>query len=702
MALNQQSRSLAIETPLGAGALAIRQMTLQERLSRPYTIELELVSEDGKIDFNKLIGQNATIRYAVAEKGTRYFNGFVSRFSQAPQAGGLARYRATLVPWLWLLTRTADCRIFQGQTVPEIIAEVFSGHGFSGFEIKLSHKYAAREYCVQYRETDFNFVSRLMEEEGIYYFFQHENGANILVLADEISAHQPVAGYETIPFQELEVGGGVREVMTEWVMEKEVQPGGYTLNDFDFIKPAMSLVASAGVTREHGASHFEIYDYPGEYSTYPEGSRLADVRLAELQAQHEVLHGRTTTRGIAVGHTFTLSKHPRSEHNREYLITGIALDIEEGDYVSGRGAAGTPAGAAGFTCTVTAIESKQPFRAPRISRKPVVQGPQTAIVVGPAAEEIHTDEHGRVKLQFHWDRRGKADENSSCWVRVSQTWAGKQWGAFHLPRKGQEVIVEFLEGDPDRPIVTGRVYNGESKPPYPLPDKKTISTTKSSSSKGGDGFNEIRFEDNKGEEQIFIHAEKNVDLRVKNDTFEFVGHDRHLVVKNDQVEQVDNDRHEKIKRDHIEAVDRDHHLMVAGKAAAEIVGSKSLMVGDDVIEVFEKNQSTQVTKNLYIKAENIVLEATKNITIHVGDSYIAIEADGIKIATNGEVVVDAKKDITQKSLKNVTVEATEKASLKGTAGLALESAATAVLKSPDTTVKGDGTVTIQGGLVKIN
>jgi type VI secretion system secreted protein VgrG len=341
------------------------------------------------------------------------------------------------------------------------------------------------------------------------------------------------------------------------------------------------------------------------------------------------------------------------------------------------------------------LNSDTPFRSARLTPKPVVTGPQTALVVGPSGEEIYTDKYGRVKVQFHWDRYGKSDENSSCWIRVSQGWAGKGWGAVSIPRIGQEVVVDFLEGDPDRPLITGRVYNATAHVPYSLPAHKTVSTFKTNSTKGGQGFNEIRFEDKKGEEQIFIHGEKNHDLRIKHDAFEWIGHDRHLIVKNDQVEQVENDRQEKIKRDHVEEIGRDHHLTIKGKEAIKITGSHSITVEDDVIEVFTKNQSTQVTKNLYVKGENIVIEATKNITINVGDSYIAIESGGIKIATNGDIVLDALGNIKAKAIQDVKLEATANAGVKGTAGLKLESPAPAELSS-------SAILTLKGSLVKIN
>jgi len=692
MSATQKQRFLAIGTALQDDTLLLENLSLTEQLGRPFKLDVELKSSNPAIKFDEVIGTNATVRVELHDKKTRYLNGYISRFAQIEQQRNFARYRATIVPWLWFLTRTADCRIFQKMKVPDILEKVFKDHGFKEYKLSLSGTYREWEYCVQYRESDFSFVSRLMEQEGIYYFFEHNDGAHTMVIADAPSAHNPFEDYDSLVYRpRTHSGEETAETVTEWVIEQELQTGVYALADFDFKNPNAPVLTNANVSRTHAAANFEVYDYPGQFEKRDEGEAYAKVRIQELQAQHEILRGQATVRGIATGSKFKLKSHPREDQNRDYVVTSTSVQASVGDYES----TGSEGSGASFLCGFTAMPASEPFRSPRLTPKPRIQGPQTAMVVGKKGEEIDTDEFGRVKVQFHWDRYGKVDENSSCWVRISQPWAGKGWGAISLPRIGQEVMVEFLEGDPDRPIITGRVYNAVAKVPYPLPDHKTLSTLKTNSSKGGKGFNEIRFEDKKGEEQIFIHGEKNVDIRVKNDLYELLLHDRHLIVKNDQVEQVDNDRQEKIKRDHVEEVGRDHHLAVKGKEAIKITGSHSCTVEDDVIEVFKKNQSTQITKNLYIKAENIVLEATQNITINVGDSYIAIESSGIKLATQGDIVLEATGNINQKATQNFKVEATANASVKGTAGLKLESPAPAELSS-------SAILTIKGSLVKIN
>ena len=630
MARTQAHRFAAVGTPLGDDKLLLRSFHGTDTLSRPFQYTLSLYSEEGGVKADDILGQNITVRLETPSGDTRYFNGYVSRFVQTRAEGRLFHYQATVVPWLWLLTRNADCRIFQEKTVPDIVKEIFRDRGFTDFDDSLlTGSYQTKDYCVQYRETDFNFVSRLMEQEGIHYFFRHEDGKHTLVLADMNSSHEacPNAGDKLIyrtPGQ-----GNIRaEHLREWVVEYQVQPGAYSLHDFDFTNPKTPVAASSTVARPHANSEFEIFDYPGEYATEDEGQTFAKARINEFQSQYELVSARGDVYNVVPGFTFHLDEHPVPEQCKDYLVLSATYQFDLDDYTSGNGSGG---GGPTFSCSLTAIDSQQPYVAPRLTPKPIIQGPQTALVCGKSGEEIWTDEHGRVKVQFHWDRYSKADENSSCWIRVAQVWAGKKWGGMYMPRVGQEVIVEFLEGDPDRPIVTGRVYNGECKPPYPLPDNKTMSTTKSLSSKGGGGFNEIRFEDLKGEEQIFIHAEKNQDVRVKNDVYEWIGHDTHLIVVNDQVEQIDHDLHQTVKNDHVEEVGKDHHLKVKGKEAIEIAESHSLTVKGDCIEVFKAKHSEETTGDYYLKAQAVVIEGSTGVTIKCGGNYVVIDSSGVSI-----------------------------------------------------------------------
>jgi type VI secretion system secreted protein VgrG len=698
MPRTQANRKSAVITPLGDDVLLLKSFAATEELGRLFSFELELASEKLEIKFEDIVGQNATVRLALNDGKTRYFNGYVSRFIQMPGQGGLALYQATLVPWLWFLTRVADCRIFQEMNAPDIIQQVFRDQGFTDFKLSLSESYRQREFCVQYRETDFNFVSRLMEDEGIYYYFEHENGKHSLVLADSKSAHAAYEGCEKVVHRLQDQPGIEQDYVFDWSVEQEVQTGIVCLNDFDFKKPSTALTVKANISRQHAAPRFETFDYPGDYVNYGDGESLARRRIEELQVRHERVHGKSRVKGLCTGFLFTLDRHDRADQNREYLIVSSASKIASDTFDTVKLLPGEEY----FDCAFTAIDSNTPFRSAHATRKPFVQGPQTAMVVGPAGDEIYVDKYGRVKVQFHWDHRGKGDENSSCWLRVSQLWAGKTWGAMHVPRIGQEVIVDFLEGDPDRPIITGRVYNGESMPPYPLPDQMTLSTVKSNSSKGGKGFNEIRFDDKKGEEQIFIHGEKNQDVRIKNDCFEWIGNDRHLIVKNDQFESVENNRNEIVTADHKEKIGKDRHLKVAGKEAKEVVGSLSLTVKDDVIEVFKANHSEQTTNDYYLKADNIVIEGMTNVTLKVGGSSIAIAADGIAIKTDGLVKIEAGSTLNAKAGATMELKAGATMDIKADAPLTIQSSATAEMKSAATTVKGDGMLTLKGGIVMIN
>jgi len=613
MAITQKHRELAIGTPLGEDVLLLVAMSGTEQLGRPFDFRLELVSEDHQIRFEDIIGQNVTVRLELSKNTTRYFNGYVSNFTQTPGRGRYAEYKATVVPWLWFLTRTSDCRIFQEMTVPNIIKQVFRDHGFSDFEDSLNGSYREWEYCVQYRETDFNFVSRLMEQEGIYYFFKHENGKHTLVLADSASAHQPFEEYEEIQYRPPDAAVSSDEVILSWTVSKTVLPGMYSLGDFDFKNTKKDLNTRAKVTRDHAGADHEMYDYPGEYAEYADGENYARTRIEELHSQYMVAKADSDARGICTGCTFTLTEYPRNDQNIKYLITSANYDIALGEFES----EGSNASESVYSCSFTAIDAAEPFRAGRITPKPSIPGLQTAIVVGPSREEIYTDQYGRVKVLFHWDRYGKADENSSCWIRVAQVWAGKNWGAMYIPRIGQEVIVEFIEGDPDRPIITGRVYNGQAMPPYELPSEKTKSTLKSNSTKGGQGFNEIRFEDKKGEEQVFIHAEKNEDVRVKNDSFEWIGNERHLIVKKDQLEKVEGDKHLTVKGDQNEKID----------------GTISVNAGMDMQQKVGMNHALEAGMEVHIKGGmKVVIEAGMQLSIKAGSSFVDLGPAGVSIS----------------------------------------------------------------------
>jgi type VI secretion system secreted protein VgrG len=609
----QQGRLVAIFTPLGEDVLLLQRLAGQESISGLFRFDLELLSENSAISFSDIVGQPATIALDAGDAGTRYFNGHLSRFAQSGRDDRFTHYRAELVPWLWFLTRTADCRIFQKMAVPDIIVKVFQGLGFKNFKNSLQSSYSPREYCVQYRETDFNFVSRLMEESGIFYFFEHDKDKHTLVLGDSPAVHKDCPGISKVVYDTSAGSQHELDTITEWYVEQEFRPGQYTLNDYNYETPATSLMANVnGIAGPGSLPKYEIYDYPGAYTAKADGDKLAKLRMQEEEAPCLVTHGAGTCRALAAGFRFSLADHYRRDLNKAYVLTRVQHYASVGSFYAGGQSAPES-----YSNEIVCIPQDVAFRPPRQIPKPVVQGPQTAVVVGPAGEEIYTDKYGRVKVQFHWDREGKYDENSSCWIRVSQLMAGKKWGAMWLPRVDQEVIIEFLEGDPDQPIVTGRVYNAVQTVPYGLPDEKTKSTIKSLSSKGGGGFNEIRFEDAKGSEQIFIHAEKNQDIRIKNDLYETIGGESHLIVEKDQLEAVKGDKHQKVTGD--------HNISVGGTV--------SLKAGSDLEQKVGANCALEAGTEIHLKAGmNLVIEAGTTLTLSVGGNFINLNPAGVFIS----------------------------------------------------------------------
>lgn len=601
------ARFIEITTKLGADAFIVKGLSGHEELSRLFEYQVTLISERSDIQPKQLLGTNATVKIEMPHgQGPRYVNGYIARFGIHGEVATPAfksnrgySYVAVLRPWLWFLSRTSTCQIFQGKKVPDIVSEVFARHGSLEWSEKRlkSSAYLVNDYCVQYRETDFNFISRLLEREGIYYGFEHGNGKHTLVLFDDLSTHTAKSGYASLAYKKIaDASSNDVETIQDWDASAEVQPGRYTLEDFNYLTPKVDLVAANEISRPHDLSGFEMFDYHGEYLKPADGEFYSKLRIEELQCRYEMARGSGNARGIEAGRTFKLTDHPVGSINQEYLVLSCGINVTNNTDSSGAG------GGAEFHSQFSVIPKSTQFRPARITPEAVVQGPQTAVVVGPSGDEIYTDEHGRVKVQFHWDRYGKSDENSSCWVRVSQPWAGKNWGMMAIPRIGQEVIVEFIEGDPDCPIITGRVYNADQKPPYELPANATRTGIISRSSKGGtkSNFNELRFEDKKDSEQIFLHAEKDLEYRSKHDRVEWVGNESHLIVKKDALEQLDANYHLTLKGDHNEKLD----------------GTLSFDIGKDM----------QVKGGM-----NVVIEAGMSLTLKVGGSFINIGPAGIAI-----------------------------------------------------------------------
>jgi type VI secretion system secreted protein VgrG len=587
MNFQQLTRLAHVTSPLGPDVLLLKDLSGGDELGRLFNYDLQLTSVDGAIDLNQLLGKPMSVALQLAGGNQRYFHGVVARCSQNVERGQFASYQVSLRPWLWLLTRTSDCRIFQHQTIPQIIKQVFRDLGFSDFEDALSRPYREWEYCVQYRETSFDFVSRLMEQEGIYYFFRHEKDRHVLVLADAYGAHQTVFGYESVPYFPPDGQHRERDHIDDWRLAQEVQPGSLELNDYDFQRPAASIEVRSAMPRPHTAGDYPLYDYPGTYVQSQDGEHYARTRLEALQSLHERVELSGNARGLGSGHLFSLSGFGRQDQNREYLIVGARYYVALESLESGSGTTGLQ-----FECGLTCIDARQSFRPLANTSRPVVKGPQTARVVGPEGEEIWTDQYGRVKVHFYWDRHDQSNENSSCWIRVSQAWAGKNWGAMQIPRIGQEVIVSFLEGDPDRPIITGRVYNAEQTVPYDLPANATQSGMKSRSSKGGTpaNFNEIRMEDKKGAEQLYIHAERNQDIVVEADESHSVGHDRIKSIGHDETVLIGNNRVRIVKQEDVLAVGKSKTDSISQSYVIEVGENLRLVCGASVLELNASGQ----------------------------------------------------------------------------------------------------------------
>lgn len=654
MNFQQLTRLAHVTSPLGPDVLLLKDLSGGDELGRLFNYDLQLTSADGAIDLNQLLGKPMSVALQLAGGNQRYFHGVVARCSQNVERGQFASYQVSLRPWLWLLTRTSDCRIFQHQTIPQIIKQVFRDLGFSDFEDALSRPYREWEYCVQYRETSFDFVSRLMEQEGIYYFFRHEKDRHVLVLADAYGAHQTVFGYESVPYFPPDGQHRERDHIDDWRLAQEVQPGSLELNDYDFQRPAASIEVRSAMPRPHTAGDYPLYDYPGTYVQSQDGEHYARTRLEALQSLHERVELSGNARGLGSGHLFSLSGFGRQDQNREYLIIGARYYVAQESLESGSGTAGIQ-----FECGLTCIDAKQSFRPLANTSRPIVKGPQTARVVGPEGEEIWTDQYGRVKVHFHWDRHDQSNENSSCWIRVSQAWAGKNWGAMQIPRIGQEVIVSFLEGDPDRPIITGRVYNAEQTVPYDLPANATQSGVKSRSSKGGTpaNFNEIRMEDKKGAEQLYIHAERNQDIEVENDETHWVGHDRRKTIDHDETVHVRHDRTETVDNNETitvhahrsKTVDRNETVKIGMNKSETILMASLQNVGLGRMENVGLGYSLNVgmAMNTFVGL-NQTTQVMKKKTLSVGDSYklaVGGTEDGSTITLDGKSIQLGSKTI---------------------------------------------------------
>jgi type VI secretion system secreted protein VgrG len=712
MPLSQANRLLQVTTPLGEDKLVVTGFRGTEQISHLFSFELDLIADNSTtIDFSQLVGKEMTLAVATpGEHGStewRYINGICPSFSEGDRNQQLTSYSAEVVPKVWLLTRVARSRIFQQKSVPDILKQVLQGFDC---DFQLRGKYEPREYCVQYRETDFNFASRLMEDEGIFYFFEHSKTAHKMVIADTPQSHTNVPGLTTARYEMIEGGPRIGDHIYQWRKTQAVRASKYTLWDHSFQQPTQNLEAKENILdsvqvgtvthnlKDQANALLEIYDFPGGYAERFDGvspsggdqpARLQKIfednkRTVKLRMEAEALpaltvHGTSNCANFVSGHKFKLDRHFDAQD--EYVLVSVKHDGSLGDpYRSGRGDADLT-----YSNSFTCIPIKLPYRPTRGTPVPFIAGVQNALVTGPSGKEIFIDKYGRVKVQFYWDREGKNDENSSCWIRVAQSFAGKRWGASFWPRLGQEVLVAFVEGDPDQPVIVGSVYNAEQMPPYEgdgLDSKHkrdpNVSGIKSNSTLGGVGFNEFRFDDTKGKEQIFLHAERNFEVTTKNDSLARTYGNRHQIVGyekdgkkgGDQREMVYQDKHVKVHRNQIEQIGDSMQLLVGGVDCGQ--GNQDIVIKGTKKESVDKDYSLKVTGG---RKENI--GGGQSLTVG-GDQQ---EKVGQKHA------VDAGQEIHLKAGMKVIIEAGMQLSLKGPGGFV---------------DIGPARVTIQGTMVLIN
>jgi type VI secretion system secreted protein VgrG len=657
----------SIKTPLPEQDLLLQTLACEEGLGEVSNIKATLLSPRGDLNADDLLGKPATFTLELRDNQKRFIHAYFTRFTQVGASGKYHRYEAQLRPWIAFLGRTADCRIFQHQSVPDIVKTVFQDHGIAVHEFKLFRKYRIWDYCVQYRETDLNFVSRLLEHEGIYYRFQHSEGKHCMVLVDSLSIHDPQPlGCSSLPFYP-EGGGSAPSADTDfvhnWRASRQVLPGKFVATDYDFENPNANLLTQGTRPRQHALADAEIFHYPGGYTQPIDGEDYLDARMDEEHSHLQTLRGSCNAQGLQIGFLFNLTRHPRANQNAKYLVTNIHLTAHNGGYE-----AGDTGGASTYSCDFSAIPAEAQFRPSRSTPKSVMQGPQTAVVVGPAGDEIHTDKYGRVRVQFHWDRYGKKNEKSSCWVRVSQAWAGAKFGAMFVPRIGQEVIVDFLEGDPDQPIITGRVYNAMQMPPWELPANATQSGVLTRSSKGGSvsNANAIRFEDKKGAEQLWLHAEKNQDIEVENDETHWVGHDRtktidhdeKVHVKHDRTETVDNFETITIGVDRTEKVGNNEKITIGVNRTESVGSNETIGIGANRSETVGANETISIGAN---RSETV--GANQTVSIGACDTLTVALQRTHAVGVNETIAIGAAQEVAIGAMQSISVGANQSTSV---------------------------------------
>lgn len=607
------TRTFILHTPLDAEMLKFRRMDGVETLSDIGQFDLQIASSSPDIDPTDLLGESMTVEVINQDGASRYINALTVNFAYIGPDGSAAKsylYKARLHSWLFLADKSADCRIYQEKSVPDIIKAALADFGMP-YEFKLNGSYASLPYTVQFNETTLNFVKRLAEQVGIYWYVRHEMGVHTVVFCD--GTHPTLPDYAQIPF--LTPGSRTlesEEQISEWHVENELKSGRFTTRSYNFKHPKANLHVNEVVRKDHANDSLEMYEWNGAYAERDEGAKLVTVRREQQQLQYETITAKSNVRGVAPGYKFTLTKHPKDATNGEYLIVGARYHFQENPETSRSDGEVTS-----WRVDFTVRSTKNRYYPPRVTHKPIPAGPHTALVTGPAGEEIWTNEYGQVKVYFYWDRHSPKDETSSCWVRVSSVWAGSNFGVMNVPRIGQEVLVEYVNGNIDLPIVTGRVYNQNNMPPWDLPGNATQSGILSRSSKDGEyaNANAIRFEDKKGAEQVWIQAERNMDTVVENDETHHVMHDRTKTIDHDETVFVHHDR--------TETVDNNETITVHNCRQERVDINETISIGVNRTEDVGANESVTIGAN---KVQTIAITYTQNVgaakMTNVGAAYL--------------------------------------------------------------------------------
>ena len=700
----------------GPTDLLVTSFRGSEGVSELFHFEIELASEDADLDFEAVIGQAGKLVLSEPD-GDRYVHGIVSAFEAIGFGRRFARYRATLVPGVWPLTLIRRSRIYEELPVADIIRRVLEDDGVSSdrFRITADDDHRDREYCVQYRESDWDFISRLMEDEGfIYYFEQSEEGA-VLVIDDRWDERPVIEGDANITFRDPGMGVAAQGQVWQCSARREVRPTKVVLREYDFRHPSQNPEEKLSADLEPAFDQETLadYDFPGGVIDRTVAAPLPAFRLEGLRSGDITMTGESNLPRLRPAHRFTLEGHHREGFNIEYQLIRV---IHDGSQEQSAQEEAAEEGHTVYHNRIECIPGDAAWRAPRRTPAPRIRGPQTARVVGPDGEEIHTDEHGRIRVEFHWNRHDGQNDDMACWMRVSQSWAGPGWGALFLPRIGHEVVVQFLEGDPDRPLVTGSVYNGANPPPYALPDEKTKSTIKSDSSLGGGGFNELRFEDAKGAEEIFLHAEKDWNTVVLNDNSESIGHDQSISVKHDRHKIIDNDQTEEVKgnkstivrKNVTEEVTQNVSITVNQNRTDHVVGNVDTTIDGSETRAITGAQSTSITGTLLIMSNGTQditsasdIRVNSSTQVAIGAPQITIQADSqITLAVGGSQIVITPSSI-QITSTAIAIGASGPTDLQG-ATVSIVADTNCTVAAATLTTQADGANTVRGATVAVN